>query len=67
VRVPTIDTLVCVAWPAGLRRRAAALEVGDVVEVSGSLRQRYWRAGAALAGRTEVEATAVRRLVRAPA
>lgn len=64
VRSPTIDTLACVAWTAKLRRVAAALEPGDVVEVTGALRQRYWRAGAALASRTEVEVLTLRRLSR---
>jgi single-strand DNA-binding protein len=65
VRLPTSDTLVCVAWSARLRRTAAGFSPGDVVEVSGSLRQRYWRAGSSLAGRTEVEVSSLRRLSRA--
>lgn len=65
VRLPTSDTLWCVGWSARVRRTAAALAVGDVVEVHGSLRQRYWRAGNGLAGRTEVEVGSLRRLARA--
>ena len=65
VRLPTVDTLVCVAWTARLRRTVGTFGVGDTVEVAGSLRQRYWRAAGALAGRTEVEATGARRLLRA--
>ena len=64
VRAPTVDTLDCVAWPAGLRRTAKGLQEGDVVEVEGALRRRFWRAGAGTASRYEVEATAVRRLTR---
>jgi single-strand DNA-binding protein len=64
VRLPTSDTLWCVAWPARLRRTADGLAAGDVVEVRGALRQRYWRAGASVSGRTEVEVAAVRRLRR---
>lgn len=64
VRVPTVDTLTCVAWSAGARRTASALGPGDVVEVAGALRQRFWKAGAALASRTEVEVEVVRRLAR---
>jgi single-strand DNA-binding protein len=66
VRPPTVDTVVCVAWPSGLRRRVLGLVAGDVVEVVGALRQRYWRAGAALGSRTEVEMATMRRLARAP-
>lgn len=66
VRLATVDTLSCVAWSASTRRTAVGLQPGDVVEVVGALRQRFWKAGAALASRTEVEAEGVRRLVRAP-
>ena len=63
-RSPTIDTVDCVAWSAGLRRTARALRDGDVVEVNGALRRRFWRAGAGAVSRTEVEATRVRRVSR---
>ena len=65
VRVPTIDTLDCVAWTAATRRTARGLQPGDVVEVSGALRKRYWRSAGRPASRTEIEAAAVRRLQRA--
>ncbi len=67
VRVPTSDTVWCVAWTGRLRRRAGAYVPGDVVEVRGALRQRYWRAGGGVTGRTEVEVAETRRLRRAPA
>lgn len=63
-RAPTIDTLDCVAWSAGARRTARALAEGDVVEVEGALRRRFWRAAVGSASRTEVEATSLRRLRR---
>ena len=63
-RLPTFDALTCVAWSARVRRTAASLSVGDVVEVTGALRQRYWRAGGGLGSRTEVEAHTVRRVAR---
>jgi single-strand DNA-binding protein len=65
VRPTTIDTLDCVAWAAGVRRTARGLRPGDVVEVTGALRRRFWRAGAGASSRTQVEADVVRRLVRA--
>lgn len=64
-RAPTVDTLDCSAWGAGVRRTARALGPGDVVEVHGALRRRFWRSGAGASSRTEVEVGAVRRLVRA--
>ena len=67
VRVPTQDTVDCVAFAAGPRRVAKGLEPGDVVRVDGALRRRFWRAGAAPASRTEVEVASLKRLVRAQA
>ena len=66
VRPTTVDTLDCVAWTASARRAATALRADDVVEVSGSLRRRFWRAGAGAASRCEVEVTSVRRVSRRP-
>lgn len=66
VRVPVVDTFDCVAWTAATRRAAQALSVGDVVELTGALRRRFWRTGAGAASRCEVEVTRVRRLARGP-
>lgn len=66
VRATTVDTIDCVAWTASTRRAAAALAVDDVVEVSGALRRRFWRAGGGAASRCEVEVATVRRLSRRP-
>ena len=65
VRLPTVDTLDCVARAAGPRRTAKALADGDVVVLEGSLRRRFWRGAAGAASRTEVEVDVVRRLKRA--
>lgn len=66
VRPTTVDTIDCVAWTASARRAASALVVDDVVEVSGALRRRFWRAGAGTASRCEVEVSSVRRVSRRP-
>jgi single-strand DNA-binding protein len=66
VRAPTVDTLDCVAWTASARRAASALAADDVVQVSGALRRRFWRAGAGAASRCEVEVLTVRRVSRRP-
>jgi single-strand DNA-binding protein len=64
VRTPTVDTLDCVAWSAGVRRTAKTLADGDVVAVEGALRRRFWRAAGGASSRTEVEVERVRRLSR---
>lgn len=64
-RRASVDTVDCVAWPAALQRRAARWCSGDVIEVTGALRRRFWRAAAAPASRCEVEVATVRRLSRA--
>lgn len=61
-RTATVDTLDCTAWSETERRTALGLVAGDVVEVHGALRRRFWRAGAAAASRCEVEVRAVRLL-----
>lgn len=62
VRPQTVDSLDCVAWTAATRRIALGLATGDIIEVTGSLRRRFWRTGAMSASRFEVEAVTVRHL-----
>jgi single-strand DNA-binding protein len=57
-----VDTLNCAVWAAAVRRRAVLLGDGDAVEVTGSLRRRFWRTQAGAASRYEVEVTSLRRL-----
>lgn len=64
---PGVDTLDVACWSAATRRVAGRLAVGERVEVEGSLRRRFFRAGAGAASRYEVEATRVRRLPDAAA
>lgn len=64
-RRPSIDTLDCVAWRRDVQRSAAAWVPGDVVEVSGALRRRFWRAANGPASRTEVEVVRAKRVKRA--
>lgn len=61
----TVDALECAVWAARPRRSVAGWRVGDVVEVTGCLRRRFFRAGGAAASRTEVEVRAVRLIRRA--
>ncbi len=63
-RAPTVDTVDCAIWAAGLRRRAERLDAGTVVEISGSLRRRFWRSPAGPASRYEVEVRSLRRVAR---
>lgn len=64
-RPVTVDTLDCVSWRGKVRRSVVGWGPGDIVEVTGSLRRRFWRAGAGTASRCEVEVAGVRRLNRA--
>ena len=65
-RTPTVDTLDCAVWRADLQRRAARLDEGDVLELHGSLRRRFWRSGAGTpASRSEVEVLRLRRVTTA--
>ncbi|MGH3987680.1 MAG: single-stranded DNA-binding protein [Actinomycetes bacterium] len=66
-RGPTIDTLDCAAWRKDVQRTMAGARPGDLIDVSGSLRRRFWRAATGPASRTEVEVVKARRLARAAA
>jgi single-strand DNA-binding protein len=62
---PGQDTIDCTAWSTRTRRSAATWTAGDVVEVEGALRRRFWKTPAVLASRCEVEVARVRRLAKA--
>ena len=61
----TVDALECVAWSARSRRSVSRWGHGDVVELSGSLRRRFYRAGATTVSRVEVETSRARLIRRA--
>jgi single-strand DNA-binding protein len=65
-RSPIVDTIDCVARERGIQRLASRWASGDVVEVQGSLRRRFWRGAHGVTSRCEVEVSEARRL-RAPA
>lgn len=58
----TVDTIDVACWTAGVRRAAASLAPDDRVEVEGSLRRRFFRTGAGVGSRYEVEARRLRRV-----
>jgi single-strand DNA-binding protein len=61
----THDTIDCAAYAAKLRRSVLRWSHGDVVEISGALHRRFFRAGGGPVSRYEVEAAAVQRLATA--
>jgi single-strand DNA-binding protein len=65
-RPTSIDTIEVACFSAPTRRSAAAIRVDDTVEVWGALRRRFFRTGAAVQSRYEVEATRLKR-TRPPA
>ena len=61
----TSDWVDCVAWGARVRRTTLSWHVGDVVQVDGALRRRFYRQDAGSSTRLEVEVLAARTLQRA--
>lgn len=59
------DSLECVAWGGRVRRSVASWRPGDVVEVEGALRRRFFRTAAGVGSRVEVEVSAGRVVRRA--
>lgn len=58
---PGMDVIDCAAFGVRLRRAAMRWVPGDVIEVEGALRRRFWRTGTGTASRYEIE---VRRAAR---
>ena len=50
-----VDSLECAVWAGRLKQQVKGWSAGDVVDVSGALRRRFFRAGGATASRVEVE------------
>ncbi|MGD9956952.1 MAG: single-stranded DNA-binding protein [Candidatus Nanopelagicales bacterium] len=61
------DTLDCAAYSASVRRKLLRWGHGDVVEVTGALHRRFFRAGAVPVSRYEVEVGAATRVSAASA
>jgi len=62
-----VDTIDCVARTAALGRRALTWLPGDTMEMTGSLRRRFWRGGDGVRSRYEVEVANARKVARAGA
>jgi single-strand DNA-binding protein len=60
-----VDSLECAVWGGRLKGRIAGWKGGDVVEVCGAMRRRFFRAGGATASRVEVELSRGRIIRRA--
>lgn len=63
----SVDVFDCSVWVPRLQRAVSAWRDGDHVEVEGSVRRRFYRAGPSLASRVEVEVTRGRLRRRADA
>lgn len=59
-----VDWVDCCVWSGRLRRSVAGWGEGDVVEVRGALRRRFFRSDGAPVTRLEVEATGGRLIRR---
>lgn len=57
-----VDTIDCATYAKALGRKVSGWQPGQLVEVSGSLRRRFFKAGGAPASRYEVEVTRASRL-----
>lgn len=61
-----VDSLECVARDARVKRSVAGWRPGDLVEVSGAVRRRFFRTSAGTGSRVEVEVRSGRIIRRAP-
>lgn len=61
----SVDVVDCAAWEGRPRRAVSGWRDGDVVEVVGALRRRFFRSGGQTASRVEVEVATARLIRRA--
>lgn len=61
----TADWVDCAAWGRRVRRTVSGWRAGDVVEVEGALRRRFYRGASGTATRLEVELLSGRLVSRA--
>ncbi len=57
-----VDAIECSVWKAHLIKRVMVMPPGTLIEVSGSLRRRFFRAGQGFASITEVEVVNLRKV-----
>jgi len=57
-----VDTLDIAAWSGKSRRTALSLKAGEWVEISGSIRRRFWKGPTGLASRWQIEGESITRL-----
>ena len=62
-----VDALECAVWKAGVARRVRAWGTGDVIEVAGAVRRRFYKTPVGSASRVEIEVSKAKRISRAPA
>jgi single-strand DNA-binding protein len=63
-RTPTVDTLDCAAWLEDVQGVVTRAVPGELLDVRGALRRRFWRAPTGPVSRSEVEALRVTRVDR---
>lgn len=61
----SVDALECAVWGGRVRRSVATWCEGDVVEVTGAVRRRFFRAAGGAASRVEIEVAGGRLIRRA--
>ena len=59
-RGQAVDSVPCTVWSPRLRRSVLGWRAGDLVEVGGAVRCRFFQAGGATRSRVEVEAASAR-------
>lgn len=61
-----VDSVPCCTWTARVRRSALSWRAGDIVEVSGAVRCRFFQTARGLGSRVEVEVATAKLIRRAP-
>lgn len=57
-----VDTIDLESWSAKTRRSALSLKDGEWVEISGSIRRRFWKSATGLVSRWQVVTNEIKRI-----
>ena len=57
-----VDTLDIAAWASKIRRTSLTLKTEQWVEITGSIRRRFWQGPNGLASRWQIEASTISRI-----
>ena len=57
-----VDSIDVVVWSAGLRKKVRSLVEGDILQIEGAIRRRFWQGAHGVASRWQIEASTLEKV-----